>query len=306
MAPTFREILAQTKQEIREINVDGVHAKKSQGDDFLLLDIREKEEYDEGYIEGAHWIPRGFLEIRVENLIPEKETPVVVYCAGGVRSALATKTLESMGYTNVQSMAGGVQAWREKYKLMKPRTLTKEQRSRYSRHISIPEVGEIGQIKLLNSKALLVGAGGLGSPSAYYLAAAGIGTLGIIDADLVEDNNLQRQIIHNTLNIGKPKVESAKETINALNPDVNVVTYQTRLTSENIMEIIEGYDVIVDGSDNFPTRYLVNDACVMMGKPNIHGSIFRFEGQVTAFIPGAGPCYRCLYPSPPPPEFAPT
>jgi molybdopterin/thiamine biosynthesis adenylyltransferase/rhodanese-related sulfurtransferase len=271
-----------------------------------LLDVREKEEFNEGHIENAVFIPRGFLELRVENAVPSRDTPVIVYCAGGIRSALATKTLRDMGYKQVQSMVGGFNAWSgANYKVVKPKYLTTEQHARYSRQVLIPEVGERGQIKLLDSRVLLIGAGGLGSPSAYYLAAAGIGTLGIMDADVVDESNLQRQILHNTEWLGKPKAESAQETLKKLNPGINIIPYTQRISVNNV-NIIKDYDVIVDGSDNFKTRYLVNDACVFYGKPNIYGSIFRFEGQTTTFIPGKGPCYRCLYPMPTPAELAPT
>jgi adenylyltransferase/sulfurtransferase len=306
MSLTKDQLLQQVKKEISEVTPHEVHERLQKGDKLVLVDVREKEEFDEGAIENAVFIPRGFLELRIENAVPDKDTPIVVYCAGGVRSALATKTLKDMGYKNVQSMVGGFNAWKNaQYKVVKPKFLTPEQRARYSRQILIPEVGEKGQIKLLESKVLLIGAGGLGSPAAYYLAAAGVGTLGIVDSDVVDESNLQRQILHNTEWLGKSKVESAQDTLKRLNPGITVIPYAERLSVNNI-DIIKDYDVIIDGSDNFKTRYLVNDACVFYGKPNIYGSIFRFEGQATTFIPGKGPCYRCLYPIPTPAELAPT
>jgi molybdopterin/thiamine biosynthesis adenylyltransferase/rhodanese-related sulfurtransferase len=271
------------------------------------LDVREKDEYREGHLEGAVSLPRGFLELKVETTVPEKTTPIIAYCAGGTRSLLAAKALKEMGYQSVVSMAGGYGAWKTAgYKWVQDHQFTQEQTTRYSRHFLLPEVGEVGQARLLKAKVLMVGAGGLGSPSAYYLAAAGVGTLGIIDNDVVDLSNLQRQILHSNNRVGMPKVESAKLTLEGLNPDVKVIPYQEKLTSQNIMEIIKDYDIIVDGCDNFPTRYLVNDACVLTGKPNVHGSIFQFEGQATVFYPGKGPCYRCLYPEPPPADMAPS
>jgi molybdopterin/thiamine biosynthesis adenylyltransferase/rhodanese-related sulfurtransferase len=277
------------------------------GKSHVLLDVREKDEWREGHLEGALSLPRGFLEIKVETSVPEKDTPIVAYCAGGTRSLLAGKILKEMGYRNVSSLSGGYAAWKNAgYKWVQDFQYTPEQLIRYSRHFLLPEVGEEGQAKLLGAKVLMVGAGGLGSPSAYYLAAAGVGTLGIIDNDVVDISNLQRQILHANDRVGMPKVESAKKTLEALNPDVKVIPYQAKLTSDNIMEILKDYDLVVDGCDNFPTRYLVNDACVLSGKPNVHGSIFQFEGQATVFYPGEGPCYRCLYPEPPPAEMAPS
>ncbi|HKD76598.1 MAG TPA: molybdopterin-synthase adenylyltransferase MoeB [Ktedonobacterales bacterium] len=273
---------------------------------ITLVDVREQTEWNEGYIPNAVHVPRGFLELRIEEAVPDKSAPVVLYCAGGVRSMLAGKTLQDMGYTDVISLAGGYTAWKAAgLPTVQPLTLNDAQRRRYSRHLVIPEVGEEGQAKLLQSKVLLIGAGGLGSPAAYYLAAAGVGTLGIIDNDVVDESNLQRQILHNTSRVGKLKVESAKETIQALNPDITVNAINDRLTKENVLDIISGYDVILDGTDNFPTRYLLNDASVIARKPVVHGSVFRFEGQVTVFKPFDGPCYRCLFPEPPPPELAP-
>lgn len=306
---TFSELIKETKQGIEEITASQVNQKIKDKENFTLVDVREKDEISQGYIENAVTIPRGFLEIKVENSIPERETPIVVYCAGGVRSAMAAKTLKDMGYTNVLSMAGGFTKWKDEgFDFVKDEAFnfTPDQVSRYSRQVLLPEVGEKGQIKLLKSKVLMIGAGGLGSPIGYYLAAAGVGTLGIIDEDVVDLSNLHRQILHPTSNVGKAKVESAKETINKLNPDVNVVTYQHRLTSENAIDLISQYDLVIDGTDNFATKYLINDACYFTGKPNIYGSIFQFEGQVTVFDgKNEEPCYRCLFPTPPPPGLAP-
>ena len=272
-----------------------------------LGDVREKNEWDEGHIPGASFVPKSYLEQWVEERLPIKDAPTILYCAGGVRSVMAADTLHKLGYTNVISMSGGFNRWKDSgLPWTKPESLAPEQAQRYSRHLLIPEVGESGQLRLLKSKVLLVGAGGLGSPAALYLAAAGVGTLGIVDSDVVDATNLQRQILHSTERLGRPKVESAQQTLTALNPDVRVVGYQERLTALNIDRIIAGYDVIVDGADNFPTRYLVNDASVKHGIPVVHGSIYRFEGQLTVFKPGEGPCYRCLFHQPPPPELAPS
>src|SRR5215831_15694266 len=306
--PTYREILAQVKAEIDEVSSLETRDRLAQPDPPLLLDVRELEEWQEGHLPGALHIERGNLESRVEALLPQKSAEIVVYCAAGARSAFAAKTLLELGYTTVSSMSGGFTDWkRNGFEYETPKVLSPEQRSRYSRHLLIPEVGEQGQQKLLESRVLLIGAGGLGSPASLYLAAAGVGTLGIVDGDVVDDSNLQRQIVHSTNTLGEPKVLSAKRTIEALNPDVQVLAYQERLTSENIDRILaDGWDVIVDGADNFPTRYLVNDASVWNDIPVVHGSIYRFEGQVTVLKPGDGPCYRCLFPSPPPPELAPS
>jgi adenylyltransferase/sulfurtransferase len=308
MAKTFQEIMTQARKEIPEVTAQQVNdLLKNNGNSPVVLDVREKDEWREGHLEGAVSLPRGFLEIKVESTIPDKNTPVIAYCAGGVRSLLAAKIMREMGYQNVSSMAGGYAAWKNAgFKWVQDFQYTPEQLIRYSRHFLLPEVGEEGQAKLLQAKILMVGAGGLGSPAAYYLAAAGVGTLGIIDNDVVDISNLQRQILHANDRVGTPKVESAKKTLESLNPDVKVIPYQAKLTSANIMDIIKDYDFVVDGCDNFPTRYLVNDACVLTGKPNVHGSIFQFEGQATVFYPGAGPCYRCLYPEPPPAELAPS
>jgi molybdopterin/thiamine biosynthesis adenylyltransferase/rhodanese-related sulfurtransferase len=305
---TYRELLAQVKDEIDEVSSPEVLGRMGELDRPLLLDVREQDEWQEGHLPGAVHIPRGNLESRVETLIPDRSREIVVYCAVGSRSAFAAKSLIELGYDNVASMAGGFTDWkRNGYDVQTSNALTAAQRARYSRHILIPEVGEEGQQKLLDARVLLIGAGGLGSPSSLYLAAAGVGTLGIVDADVVDDSNLQRQIVHSTNTLGEPKVLSAKKALEALNPDVNVVTYQERLTSENVERILaDGWNVIVDGADNFPTRYLVNDASVWHDIPVVHGSIYRFEGQVTVFHPHVGPCYRCLYPTPPPPDLAPS
>jgi sulfur-carrier protein adenylyltransferase/sulfurtransferase len=308
MAKSFQDIMAEARKEVPEVTPQQVNELlTNNGKSHVLLDVRESDEWRQGHLEGALPLPRGFLEIKVETAIPDKNAPIIAYCAGGVRSLLAAKAMKEMGYQNVSSMSGGYTAWKNGgFKWVQDFQYTSEQLIRYSRHFLLPEVGEEGQAKLLQAKALLVGAGGLGSPAAYYLAAAGVGTLGIIDNDVVDISNLQRQILHANDRVGTSKVESAKKTLEALNPDVKVIPYQAKLTSENIMEIIKDYDLIVDGCDNFPTRYLVNDACVLAGKPNVHGSIFQFEGQATVFYPGKGPCYRCLYPEPPPAEMAPS
>jgi len=304
----YRELLNQVKAEIAEIGAADARDRAAAADAPVFLDVREQDEWQEGHIPGAVHVPRGNLESRVEGLLPDRELELVVYCAGGSRSAFAAKSLGELGYTNVVSLAGGFTDWkRNGFDVATPKTLTAAQRARYSRHLLIPEVGEAGQQRLLESRVLLIGAGGLGSPASLYLAAAGVGTIGIVDADVVDDSNLQRQIVHSTKSLGEPKVLSAQRTIEALNPDVKVVPYEERLTSENVDRILaDGWDVIVDGADNFPTRYLVNDASVWHDIPVVHGSIYRFEGQVTVFKPNDGPCYRCLFPQPPPPELAPS
>jgi molybdopterin/thiamine biosynthesis adenylyltransferase/rhodanese-related sulfurtransferase len=305
---TYRELLAQVRDEIEEISTVQAHDRLHASEPPLFVDVREPDEWDEGHIPGAVYTGRGRLEQRIEGLVPDKSRPLVVYCSGGSRSAFATKTLTELGYEDVVNLDGGFGDWkRNGFEITIPRALSGEQRSRYSRHLLIPEVGEEGQQRLLDARVLLVGAGGLGSPASLYLGAAGVGTLGIVDADVVDESNLQRQIVHSTERLGEPKVLSAKRTVEALNPDVEVVPFEERLTSENVERILaDGWDVIVDGADNFPTRYLVNDASVWHGIPVVHGSIFRFEGQVTVFSPGLGPCYRCLFPHPPPPELAPS
>jgi molybdopterin/thiamine biosynthesis adenylyltransferase/rhodanese-related sulfurtransferase len=312
---SFSNYLKDVKGKIRETDVQSVRKfveeKKGQSGDGngagpILIDVREKDEWTEGFIPGARWISRGFLEQRIEDQVPEKSSEIVLYCAGGTRSALAARSLEELGYKNVKSMAGGFSAWkRAGLPFERPFVMTQEQSLRYARHTMLPEVGEAGQVKLLRSKVLCLGAGGLGSPVGLYLAAAGVGTLGFVDDDVVDQSNLQRQILHATDRVGMPKVESAAAAIAKLNPDVKVIPHQTRLSSENVLDIIKDYDLVVDGTDNFPTRYLINDASLKLGKPIVHGSIYRFEGIVTSYIPGKG-CYRCQYPSPPPPDMAPS
>jgi molybdopterin/thiamine biosynthesis adenylyltransferase/rhodanese-related sulfurtransferase len=307
MAKSYRDIMAEARQLVPEVSVPELKEKLERGEKFVLLDVREKEEYREGHLEGAVSLPRGFLEIRVEETIRDRSTPIVAYCAGGVRSLIAAKTLREMGYENVVSLAGGFAAWKNAgLPFVQDRQFTPEQATRYSRHFLLPEVGEKGQAKLLDAKVLCIGAGGLGSPAAFYLAAAGVGTLGIVDHDVVDLSNLQRQILHSNDRIGMPKVESAEKTLRALNPDVRVIGFRERLSSENVERIFSQFDIIVNGCDNFPTRYLVNDACVFMKKPLVDGSIFQFEGQASVFYPGRGPCYRCLFPEPPPPGAAPS
>jgi sulfur-carrier protein adenylyltransferase/sulfurtransferase len=305
--PTYRELLQQVKSEIDE--VDASRARELiDADSPAIVDVRERDEWDEGHLPGAVHVPRGHLESRIETAAPDKSRPVVLYCASGNRSAFAAKTLEELGYDHVVSLAGGFTDWkRNGYPYDVPEALDEAKRRRYSRHLLIPEVGEEGQLRLLQSRVLLIGAGGLGSPASLYLAAAGVGTLGIVDDDAVDETNLQRQIVHSTERLGDSKADSAKRTIEALNPDVTVEVFKERLTSENVDRILgEGWDVIVDGADNFPTRYLLNDASVWHRIPVVHGSIYRFEGQVTVFKPFEGPCYRCLFPQPPPPELAPS
>jgi sulfur-carrier protein adenylyltransferase/sulfurtransferase len=306
--PSYRELLQQVKAEIEEVDAIGARELLDAAEPPLLVDVREPDEWTEGRLSGAIHIPRGNLESRIEQAAPDRARPILLYCAAGNRSAFAAKTLEELGYEHVTSLAGGYTDWkRNGFPTELPRTLDAAKRQRYSRHILIPEVGEEGQLKLLDARILLIGAGGLGSPASLYLAAAGVGRLGIVDDDRVDATNLQRQIAHSTNTLGDWKADSAKATIQALNPDVEVKTYRERLTSENVDRILaDGWDVIVDGADNFPTRYLVNDASVWHDIPVVHGSIYRFEGQVTVFKPHEGPCYRCLFPTPPPPELAPS
>ena len=305
--PSYRELLQQVKDEIEEIDAARA-ADLIETDSPVFVDVRERSEWDEGHIPGAVHVPRGHLESRIEHAVPDRDARVVLYCSAGSRSAFAAKALAELGYENVVSLAGGFTDWkRNGHPFDLPRTLDEAKRRRYSRHLLIPEVGEEGQLRLLDARILLIGAGGLGSPASLYLAAAGIGTLGIVDDDAVDETNLQRQIVHSTERLGEGKAESAKRTIEALNPDVRVKVFAERLTSENVDRILgEGWDAIVDGADNFPTRYLLNDASVWHGIPVVHGSIFRFEGQATVFKPKEGPCYRCLFPQPPPPELAPS
>jgi sulfur-carrier protein adenylyltransferase/sulfurtransferase len=300
----YRDLLAEARKKIQEI--DPAEAETRLGD-ATFLDVREQEEYEAGTVPNSLFIPRGHLEAKIESRIADKDAPIVVYCAGGFRSAFAAVTLQELGYTNVVNVIGGFERWKNEGRpWITPSVLTPEQRNRYQRHLLLPEVGEAGQQQLLQSKVLLLGAGGLGSPAALYLAAAGVGTLGIVDMDVVDASNLQRQILHNMDRIGERKVDSAKKTLTQLNPDVDIVTYDVRFGADNVLDIIKGYDVIVDGTDNFPTRYLLNDASLVARIPVVHGSIFRFEGQVTVFKPYEGPCYRCLLPEPPPAELAPS
>src|SRR5438874_8444758 len=305
--PTYRDYFAEIKKRVKEATPQQV-ADLLRSGDVQLADVREKNEWDEGHLPGAVHVPKSYLEQWAEDRIPDKDKTTVLYCAGGVRSAMAADTLAKLGYSHVVSMSGGFNRWKDSgLPWKKPDAgLTPEQAQRYSRHLLIPEVGESGQQQLLRSKVLLIGAGGLGSPAALYLAPAGVGTLGIVDSDVVDATNLQRQVLHTTERLGRSKVASARDTITALNPDVTVNGYEERLSASNIDRIISGYDVIVDRSDNFPTRYLVNDASVKHRILVAHGSIYRFEGQVTVFKPFEGPCYRCLFPEPPPPELAPS
>ncbi|MGD0742741.1 MAG: molybdopterin-synthase adenylyltransferase MoeB [Acidimicrobiales bacterium] len=300
----MNDLLAEAKRHVREVEPAQV---QEQAGGAVLLDVREAEEYSQGAIGSAVHVPRGSLELEVEAHLPDKDAPVVVYCAGGVRSVFAAKTLAELGYTNVASMAGGFNRWKDEGRpWLMPQVLSAEQRNRYQRHLLLPEIGPAGQQKLLASKVLVLGAGGLGSPASIYLAAAGVGTIGILDMDVVDWSNLQRQILHNSDRIGERKVDSARKTLTALNPDVKVITHDVRLGSDNVVELLSGYDLVVDATDNFPTRYLVNDASLLTKTPIVHGSIFRFEGQATVFQPYVGPCYRCLFPEPPPAEFAPS
>jgi len=308
--PSGSELIRTIKEKIREVDPREVHdaVQNGNGRAPLLVDVREQHEFEEGHIPGAVHVPRGHLESRIEGRAGDRSQPIVLYCASGQRSALAAHTLgELLGYQDVASMTGGITLWKDRgFEVETPRALSAEQKSRYSRHILLPEIGLEGQLKLLDAKVLLLGAGGLGAPTALYLAAAGVGTLGVVDDDVVDLSNLQRQVIHSNDRIGVPKVDSAEQTINGLNPDVKVVKYETRLDASNIMEIIEGYDVIVDGVDNFPTRYLLNDATVRLKIPVVSASILGFDGQLSVFAPYEGPCYRCLYPTPPPAELAPS
>jgi len=317
MPTTYTDLIADVRRRTKQITLEELKRRVDAGEKTTLVDVRERDEWRAGYIPGAVSLPRGFLEIQAEQKLPDKNAPITLYCAGGTRSALAAATLQELGYTHVETANPGFVRWKDLgFPVEMPPQLSDPQRERYSRHILLPEVGEAGQAKLLQSKVLLLGAGGLGSPAAMYLAAAGVGTLGVVDADVVDASNLQRQIVHATSHVGMAKVESAAKTIAELNPDVKVVGYKERLTSANVERLFADYEIIVDGTDNFPTRYLVNDASVFMGKPVVHGSIFRFDGQVTTFVPERAakrlglqepsPCYRCLYPEPPPPHLAPS
>jgi sulfur-carrier protein adenylyltransferase/sulfurtransferase len=306
MSPSGAEYIKRIRAQVEEVDPSDV--KPLVGNGVPIIDVREAEEYAVGHLPGAKHVPRGYLESRIDAAVPDRKQRVILYCATGQRSALAAHTLkEELGFEDVASMTGGITLWKDRgYDVEVPQTLTAEQRDRYSRHVLVPEVGLEGQLKLLDAKVLCLGAGGLGSPVALYLAAAGVGTLGIVDDDVVDLSNLQRQVIHKTAGVGTPKVDSAEEAVKALNPDVNVVKYQTRLDASNIMEIIDGYDVIVDGVDNFPTRYLLNDASVRLKIPVVSAAILGFEGQLSVFAPYEGPCYRCLFRQPPPAELAPS
>jgi sulfur-carrier protein adenylyltransferase/sulfurtransferase len=308
MARQYDRLFNQVRQNVREVDVHELKSVIDRADGTpVVIDVRERDEWEQGHVPGAKFIPRGFLEMRVEEQVPQKDQPIYLYCAGGVRSVFAAQALEQLGYENVVSVSGGFGSWKDAgYPFDIPRQWTPDQRQRYSRHFLIPEVGEAGQGRLLDARVLMIGAGGLGSPAALYLAAAGVGTLGIVDSDEVDLSNLQRQILHSTERVGEPKTESARTFINQLNSDVNVIGIQERLTAENVLELVADFDIVVNGADNFATRYLLNDACVILGKPIVDGSIFRFEGQVTVYQPGEGPCYRCLFPEPPPADLAPT
>ncbi len=308
---TGAELIEQIKRQIDEVqpseaNEELQNANGSGG--VALIDVREQHEFEERHIPGAIHVPRGHLETRIEQFVPDKDKRLIVYCASGNRSAFAARTLrDELGYSDVASMAGGITLWKDRnYETVVPRKLTQEQKERYSRHILVPEIGLEGQLKLLDAKVLLLGAGGLGSPTALYLAAAGVGTIGLLDDDVVDSSNLQRQVIHSTTTVGTPKTESARKRIEELNPDVKVVEHNARFGPDNVIELLEQYDIVVDGADNFPTRYLLNDASVRLNKPVVSASILAFDGQISTFVPHEGPCYRCLYPTPPPPELAPS
>ena len=304
MPKSYADLLREARAQIREVTPQEVDALPAGA--ATIVDVREASEWEQGYIPGAHHVSKSYIEQQIEAAAPDRDGQVILYCAGGVRSLFAAQTLADMGYSDVASMSGGFQAWKGAgFDFETPVVLSPEQKQRYSRHLLIPEVGSAGQKLLLESKALLIGAGGLGSPAALYLAAAGVGTIGLVDFDVVDISNLQRQIVHTTDRVGQRKVESARLSINALNPDVTVVEHEEMLTADNVARLIDGYDVILDGTDTFETRYVLNDAAVAAGIPVVHASVFRFEGQLTTFVPYEGPCYRCLYPTPPPPELAP-
>jgi molybdopterin/thiamine biosynthesis adenylyltransferase len=304
---TLKDMLAEARQVIPEQGPQELKRRIDTNEPLVLVDVRDPDEYRDGAIEPATNISRGFLEFRIGTAAADPKTPIVLYCQSGLRSMLAAKALHDLGYENVTNLQGGFQKWAQSgLPVMKDKPLTTDQIQRYSRHFLLPQVGEKGQRKLLRSKVLLIGAGGLGSPTALYLAAAGVGTMGLMDGDTVDVSNLQRQILHTTANVGRPKVESGTEMLRALNPDVNVIALPTRIDVDNVMDIIKDYDLVIDGSDNFDTRYLLNDACYLAGKANIHGSIFQFEGMASVFAPNKGPCYRCLYPTPPPPGLVPS
>jgi sulfur-carrier protein adenylyltransferase/sulfurtransferase len=306
MPKSYPDLLREARDSVREVTPAEVELIREQAPSTHVIDVREASEWDQGHLPGAVHISKSYIEQQIEGAVPDREAQVILYCAGGVRSLFAAKTLQELGYSDVASMSGGFQQWKSQGRpWTSPVVLSDAQKQRYSRHLLIPEVGSEGQAKLLDSKVLLIGAGGLGSPAALYLAAAGVGTIGIVDFDVVDASNLQRQVIHTTDRIGEKKTESARRTINALNPDVNVVLHEEMLVADNVARLIDGYDVILDGTDTFETRYLVNDAAVIANIPVVHASVFRFEGQLTVFKPYEGPCYRCLYPTPPPPELAP-
>ena len=304
---TLKDMLAEARQVVPEEGPNDLSRRLKDREPIVVIDVRDPDEYRDGHIEGAASISRGFLEFRIGTAVSDPSVPIVLYCQTGLRSVLAAKALKELGYQTVINLKGGFQKWAQSgLPVVKDTPLTTEQIGRYSRHFLLNQIGETGQRKLLRSKVLLIGAGGLGSPTALYLAAAGVGTIGLMDGDVVDITNLQRQVLHTTADIGKPKVESGARTLKALNPDIAVIPLPVRIDVDNVMDIIKDYDLIVDGSDNFDTRYLVNDACYLAGKTNIHGSIFQFEGMATVFAPGEGPCYRCLYPTPPPPGLVPS
>jgi sulfur-carrier protein adenylyltransferase/sulfurtransferase len=304
---TLKDMLAEARQVVPEQGPADVKKRLDAGEPVVLVDVRDPDEYRDGHIEPAANISRGFLEFRIGTVASDPQTPLVLYCQTGLRSMLAARQLKELGYENVVNLQGGFQRWAQSgLPVVKDRPLTSEQIQRYSRHFLLPQVGEKGQRKLLRSKVLLIGAGGLGSPTALYLAAAGIGTLGLMDGDVVDVSNLQRQVLHTTPSVGRLKAESGAETIRALNPDVNVIPLPMRIDVDNVLDVLRDYDLVVDGSDNFETRYLVNDACYLAKKTNVHGSIFQFEGMASVFAPDQGPCYRCLYPTPPPPGLVPS
>ncbi|MEK7387274.1 MAG: ThiF family adenylyltransferase [candidate division NC10 bacterium] len=304
---TLKEMLAEARQVVPEEGPADLQRRMKSGEKVVVIDVRDPDEFRDGHIEGSANISRGFLEFRIGTAVSDPATPIVLYCQTGLRSVLAAKALRELGYATVINLQGGYQKWVQSgLAVVRDVPMTADQIQRYSRHFLLSQVGDKGQRRLLRAKVLLIGAGGLGSPTALYLAATGVGTLGLMDGDVVDLTNLQRQVLHTTADIGKPKVESGMRTIKALNPDVNVIALPTRITVDNVMDIIKDYDLIVDGSDNFETRYLVNDACFLAGKTNVHGSIFQFEGMATVFAPHEGPCYRCLYPTPPPPGLVPS
>ena len=304
MPKSYSDLLREARSQVREVTPQETSELRERG--AVLIDVRETVEWEAGHIPGAVLISKSYLEQQIEAAVPDRNRPIVLHCASGIRSLFGALTLQEMGYTDVASMSGGFEQWKSLgLPWTEPSALTPEQRQRYSRHLLIPEIGIEGQAKLLDSKVLFIGAGGLGSPAMLYLAAAGVGTIGIVDFDVVDMSNLQRQVVHTSDRVGEKKVDSARRTIQALNPEVNVVGHDEMLVADNVDRLISGYDVVVDGTDTFETRYLLNDAAVEAGIPVVHASVFRFEGQLTVFKPFDGPCYRCLYPTPPPPELAP-